>query len=145
MNAPTFEGISAEKSLSVRSDVNPEVSKLAEQESSKPPVQIEQNAKHKIEMDAERIRSSVARLTSNSIGELEGLASELHKLDEFLKSETGRVQREIQSVLAGIQIIVDAIAPWKRPSPAPAGVARPASSGAKSSTPMGPGDARHGR
>jgi hypothetical protein len=64
-------------------------------------------------IDAERIRSSIARLTSNSIDELEKLTSELSELQEFLKSETGRVQREIESVLAGIGIIIETIAPWK--------------------------------
>ncbi len=87
------------------------------------PSPAEQNAKPKIEFDAERIRSSVARLTSSSIGELEGLVAELQRLDEFLKLETGRVQREIESVLAGIKIIIETIAPWKRP----AGSAGPAS------------------
>jgi hypothetical protein len=64
-------------------------------------------------IDAERIRSSVARLTSNSIGELEKLSSELAEMQEFLKSETQRVQREIESVLEGINILVQAITPWK--------------------------------
>lgn len=64
-------------------------------------------------IDAERIRGSIARLTSNSIDELEKLTGELGELQEFLKSETGRVQREIDSVLAGIGIIVETIAPWK--------------------------------
>jgi hypothetical protein len=36
---------------------------------------VEQKSKPKLEVDAERIRTSIARLTSNSIGELEGLAS----------------------------------------------------------------------
>jgi len=72
----------------------------------------------KVEIDAERIRSSIARLTSNSIDELEKLTSELEELQEFLKSETGRVQREIESVLAGIGIIIETIAPWKTASTA---------------------------
>jgi hypothetical protein len=63
--------------------------------------------------DAERIRSSLARLTSNSTDELEKLMAELERLQEFLKSETGRVQREIESVLDGIGIIIEAIGPWK--------------------------------
>jgi predicted transcriptional regulator len=67
----------------------------------------------KMGIDAERIRSSVARLTLNSITELENLTSELEKLLEFLKSETQRVQREIESVLDGIKILVEAITPWK--------------------------------
>ena len=66
-----------------------------------------------IENNAGRITSSVARLTSNSIQELEGLKSELQKLQEFLSFEVGRVQQEIESALAGITIIVETIAPWK--------------------------------
>ena len=111
MNPLTPEAATAANLPTLQSNVDSEISNLAEQESPKRPSQIEQNAIHKIEIDAERIRSSIGRLTSNSIGELEGLASELGKLDEFLKSETGRVQREIESVLAGIKIIIDAIAP----------------------------------
>jgi hypothetical protein len=66
-----------------------------------------------IETDAERIRSSIARLTSNSLEGLEGLASELQQLQSFLKSEVERVQGEIESALAGINIIIETIAPWK--------------------------------
>lgn len=78
------------------------------------------------ESNAERITSSVARLTSNSIHELEGLKSELHKLQEFLSSEVGRVQLEIENALGGIAIIVDAIAPWKNMAPVttPTNIAR---------------------
>jgi hypothetical protein len=129
MDAPTADARTAEKLLSVQSDVVSEIRNLGEQENPNFLPQIEQRPKQKVEIDAERIRSSIARLTSNSIGELEGLTSELQKLDEFLKSETGRVQREIENVLAGIKIIVEAIAPWKRPSPP--------SSGATRSTPVG--------
>jgi hypothetical protein len=64
-------------------------------------------------IDAERIRSSVARLTSNSIEGLEGLSSELQALQNFVKYEAERVQGEIESALAGIKIIIDTIAPWK--------------------------------
>lgn len=106
MNSPTPEEIT-EKSLSAKQDS--EVKGLIEQESAKPA----QTTPTKIEIDAERIRSSIARLTSNSIDELEKLTSELAKLQEFLKSETARVQDEIGSVLAGVGIIVEAIAPWK--------------------------------
>jgi hypothetical protein len=67
----------------------------------------------KIEFDVERIRSSVARLASNSIDDLEKLTSELQQLQEFLKSETERVQDQIGDVLAGIGIIMETIAPWK--------------------------------
>jgi hypothetical protein len=72
-----------------------------------------QTAHSKVGIDAERIRSSIARLTSNSTDELEKLIAELERLQEFLKSETGRVQREIGNVLDGIGIIIEAIAPWK--------------------------------
>jgi len=72
-----------------------------------------QTAHSKVGIDAERIQSSIARLTSNSTDDLEKLVTELERLQEFLKSETERVQREIRSVLAGIGIIIEAIAPWK--------------------------------
>jgi hypothetical protein len=58
MNSPTPEEVT-EKSLSA--------------ESAKPA----QTAHTKIEFDAEQIRSSVARLASNSIDDLEKLTSEL--------------------------------------------------------------------
>ena len=104
MNAPTSSA-AAEKSLPVESDVEAEISKFVEQKITKRPTQIE--------IDAERIRSSVARLTSNSIDGLEGLTSELQGLQDFLKSEVERVQSEIESALAGIKIIIETIAPWK--------------------------------
>jgi len=69
-----------------------------------------------IEVDAQRIRSSVERLTTSSIDGLEGLSSELKELQEFLKSEVGRVQGEIESAMAGIKIIIETIAPWKSAS-----------------------------
>jgi len=88
---------------------------------------IEHKPKPKIEIDAERIRTSIARLTSNSIGELEGLACELQKLDDFIKFETERIQHDVDSLLSGIKIIVETISPWKRSatvSTAPLGPAR---------------------
>ena len=66
-----------------------------------------------LQVNAERIRSSVTQLTSNSINELEGLTSELQQLQEFLSSEAERVQREIENALAGTKIIVETISPWK--------------------------------
>jgi hypothetical protein len=81
-----------------------------------PEVRLDTNklVEHKIsKLDVDRIRSSVARLTSNSIDGLEGLSTELQALQRFLKSEVERVQGEIESALAGIKIIVDTIAPWK--------------------------------
>ena len=94
MNSPTPEEV-IEKSLLV--------------ESAKPA----QTAHIKIEFDAERIRSSVAQLASNSIDDLEKLTSELQHLQEFLKSEVDNVRRQIDSALAGIDIIVETISPWK--------------------------------
>jgi hypothetical protein len=67
-----------------------------------------------LEFSAERFNSSVARLTSNSISELQGLVSELQKMQEFLTSEVDSVQRQIDSALGGINIIVETIGPWKR-------------------------------
>jgi ElaB/YqjD/DUF883 family membrane-anchored ribosome-binding protein len=98
-----------ENSLSVASTLDSEIRDLLKQESAKP-VQTEHT---KIEFDAERIRSSVARLASNSVDELEKLTSELQQLQDFLKSETERVQHQIGDVLAGIEIIIETIAPWK--------------------------------
>ena len=97
MSAPT-SATAADKSEA-------EISNFIEPVSPKRPAQIE--------ADAERIRSSVARLTSNSIDELEGLTSELQALQDFLNAEVARVQGEIQSALDGINIIIETIAPWK--------------------------------
>jgi hypothetical protein len=66
-----------------------------------------------LEIATERFNSSVARLTSNSIDDLHKLASELQKMQEFLKSEVDSVQRQIDSAVAGINIIVETIGPWK--------------------------------
>lgn len=120
MNAPTSSP-AAEKSVPVDLDVQAEIRKLAE-ENSRPP---------QIESEVERIRSSITRLTSNSIEGLEGLTSELQELQRFLNAEVQRVQSEIESALAGINIIVETIAPWKSnaASPAPATSARAVRSG----------------
>jgi len=59
------------------------------------------------------ISAAVARLTSNSIDELRKLVCELEKMQEFLKSEIDNVQRQIDSAVAGINIIVETISPWK--------------------------------
>jgi hypothetical protein len=67
--------------------------------------------------DSERIISSVALFTSKSIKELEGLTVELQGLQEFLKSETERVQRDIDNALAGLKIIIDTISPWRTARP----------------------------
>ena len=104
MNAPTSSP-AAEKSLSVESDVEGELSKLVEENIPKRPPHIEP--------DIERIRSSIAQLTSNSIDGLQGLTYELQELQRFLNAEVQRVQGEIESALAGIKIIIETIAPWK--------------------------------
>ena len=97
--------MSAQTSATAVEKSEMEISNFIQQERPKRPAQIE--------ADAERIRSSVARLTSNSIDELEGLTSELQALQEFLNSEVDRVRREIESALDGIKIIIETIAPWK--------------------------------
>jgi hypothetical protein len=66
-----------------------------------------------LEIGADRFNSSVVRLATNSIGELQGLVSELQKMQEFLTSEVDSVQRQIDSALGGINIIVETIGPWR--------------------------------
>src|SRR3974377_545711 len=63
--------------------------------------------------DIERIMSSVARLTSSSIDGLENLTPELHDLQKFLQTEVARVQSEVDNAMAGIKIIMEAIAPLR--------------------------------
>jgi hypothetical protein len=108
MTSPTHEEV-AEKSLSAESALDSEFEDLLKQESVKPA----QTAHTKMEFDAERIRSSVARLASNSIDDLEKLTSELEQLQEFLRSETAHVQDQIRDIFAGIGVIMETIAPWK--------------------------------
>jgi hypothetical protein len=111
MKSPTFEEIT-EKSLHVKSDADSEVRDSVERESGKPV----QSAHTKVAIDAERLRSSVAKLTSSSTNELEKLITELEAMQEFLKYESSRVQSDIESVLDGIKIIMEAITPWKTAS-----------------------------
>ena len=74
-----------------------------------------------IEDDAERTKSSLARLTSNSIDRLERLIVEIQEMREFLRSEGERVQREIvnyaqlnQNVaLAATKIKAETVGTWK--------------------------------
>ncbi len=116
----------------------------AESASRTAPAETGNKPRAKIEIDAERIRTSIARLTSNSIGELEGLASELQKLDEFIKFETDRIQHDIDSLLSGIKIIVETIAPWKRSATianAPSGPARTVFANGRSDTRRNPANA----
>ena len=97
MDTPT-SATPDEKTPALATQLNKEKSKLSGQQ---------------LEISADRFNSSVARLTSNSIGELQGLVSELQKMQEFLKYEVDSVQRQIDSALAGINIIVETIGPWK--------------------------------
>jgi len=121
MNAPTSSA-AADKSGPTDPDMEPEIGKPVEQN-------FPQHRPHQIVTDADRIRSSVARLTANSIDGLEGLTSELQELQNFLKSEVERVQGEIESALAGIKIIIETIAPWKSTPVAPPTSPRPVRAG----------------
>jgi hypothetical protein len=100
-------------------DVEKAISSLIEQGLPKNAPQAENNV--------ERIRSSIARLSSVSIDGLQGLTSELQELQTFLNSEVARVQSEIDSALSGIKIIVETIAPWKTPPVSPVPPMRAAS------------------
>jgi hypothetical protein len=89
-----------EKSLPIESTIEAEINSLIQQQSPKRTHVEQQSPKRiQIEDDAERCRSFVARMTSNSIDELGELASELtsalQSLQEYIKAEGERVQREI--------------------------------------------------
>jgi hypothetical protein len=71
-----------------------------------------------LETNADRIRSALVRLSSTSIDDLEALTAELKRMQDFLKSEVDSVQRQIEGALAGINIIVETISPWKNTIPA---------------------------
>ena len=104
-----------EKSIPVEEEIN----SLIEQQTPKR-IQVEQQTPKRIQIedDAERSRSFVARITSNSIDEIGELASDLtyalQNLQEFLKSEGERVQREIvdyahlsRTAVAAIKTIIE--------------------------------------
>jgi protoporphyrinogen oxidase len=108
-----------EKSLPVESTIEAEINSFIEQQTPKR-IQVEQQTPKRIQIedDAERSRSFVARITSNSIdefGELaSGLTSALQNLKEYLKAEGERVQREIvdyahlnRTALAAIKTIIE--------------------------------------
>ena len=97
MDTPT-SAAPDEKTPALATQLNKEKSKLSGQQ---------------LEISADRFNSSVARLTSNSIGELQGLVSELQKMQEFLTFEVDSVQRQIDSAVGGINIIVETIGPFK--------------------------------
>ena len=80
-----------------------------------------QRSNSPLETNADRIRSSLVRLSSTSIDDLEALTAELKRMQDFLKSEVDNVQRQIEGALAGINIIIETISPWKNTiSPPPA-------------------------
>jgi hypothetical protein len=109
---------SIEKSLPVET-IEAEIDSLIEQQAPKRIAIERQTPKRvQIEDDAERSRSFVARITSNSIDELGELASDLtsalQNLQEYLKAEGERVQREIldyahlnRTALAAIKTIIE--------------------------------------
>jgi hypothetical protein len=113
----------AEKSPFSNSDIRAKIKKFAEQKISRPaqieignrPSQIEDEIPRSlVGNNSEGITSSVARLSSRSVDGLERLNSELQELQKFLRLEVKRVQSEIDSALAGIEVIMEVIAPWKR-------------------------------
>ena len=112
----------AEKSLYSNLEIRAELKKIAGQKISTPAQTEMGDRRSQIEDDTPRsqagnsiegVRSSVARLSSRSIDGLERLNSELQELQKLLRLEVERVQSEIDSALAGIQVITDVIAPWK--------------------------------
>ena len=114
MSAPTSAQVADDKSLLAQSAVD------------ELPVQIED--------DAERTKSSLARLTSHSIDRLERLMSEIQEMREFLISEGERVQREVANyaqlnqnvALAATKIKAETVSTWKSTA-----IAGEAHSGAK--------------
>lgn len=102
MNAPNFSKDGEQ--TPPETNAESESGNLVEQEYARAP---------KTDYDGARIMASVALFTSKSIKELEGLTFELHTLQEFLNSETERVQRDIDSAMAGLKLIIDTISPWR--------------------------------
>src|SRR5262245_41355721 len=103
MDVPT-PSVAADESIPSESQLAAALSKLRNQITP-------QSALH--QSDADRIRSSLARLTSSSVEGLEGLTAELQELQTFLRVEAKSVQGKIESALAGINIIMETIAPWR--------------------------------
>jgi hypothetical protein len=108
-----------EKSVPVEFSIEADINSLIQEEIPKRSLLEAQTPKRiQIEDDAERSTSLVARITSNSIVELGELASDLssalQNLQEFLKSEGERVQREIvdyahlnRTAVAAIKTIIE--------------------------------------
>ena len=108
-----------EKSVPVESSIEADINSLIQEQIPKRS-QLEAQAPKRIQIedDAERSRSLVARITSNSIDELGELASDLtsalQNLQQYLKAEGERVQREIvdyahlnRTALAAIKTIIE--------------------------------------
>jgi hypothetical protein len=108
-----------EKLLPLEPNIEAEINSLIEQQIPNR-IQVEKQPPKRIQIedDAERCRSFVARITSNSIDEVGELASELtsalQNLQEYLKAEGERVQREIvdyahlnHTALAAIKTIIE--------------------------------------
>jgi hypothetical protein len=108
-----------EKLLTIEPTVEAEIKSLLEQQTPKR-IQAEQQIPKRIQIedDAEKSRSFVARITANSIDELGELASDLtsalQNLQDHLKVEGERVQREIvnyahlnQTALVAIKTIIE--------------------------------------
>jgi hypothetical protein len=101
MNAPTTAPVGDDKTLAAKS--------------------LLEDLPTQIEDDAERTKSALARLASNSIDRLERLMSEIQEMREFLRSEGERVQREIvtyaqlnQNVaMAATKIKAETVGTWK--------------------------------
>ena len=101
MNAPTSVAVADDKSLPVKSALEELPAQTGD--------------------DAEQTKSSLARLTSNSIDRLDRLMSEIQEMREFLRTEGERVQREIvnyaqlnQNVaLAATKIKAETVGTWK--------------------------------
>ena len=90
MKSPTFEEI-AEKSLPVKWDVDSEVRDTVERENSK----AVQSAQTKVGLDVERLRSSIAKLTSSSTNELDKLIIELEALMQRMNLTDDELWRSI--------------------------------------------------
>jgi hypothetical protein len=86
-----------------------EISNLAKHETLKSHSTLQTNADH--------IRSALVRLSSTSIADLEALTAELKRMQDFLQYEVESVQQQIEGTLAGINIIIETIAPWKNTTP----------------------------
>ena len=104
MNAPTSAPIADDKSLPLKSPL--------------------EEFPSQIENDTAQTKSSLARLTSNSVDRLERLMSEIQEMREFLVTEGERVQREIANyaqlnqnvALAATKIKAETVGTWKSPA-----------------------------